>query len=287
MQCSRPSAYSTTSANGFPSLFALLAQGIVLSLKIAAFGIPPRPAPGDPSRFDQVLEHLPDHLLRTPVGVVGTGIDQVDAAGQGFFECFRMGGHAGIDPVTAESGSADPEAGFPERSERISGKRSASLLRSVRRGISRRSSGPILWFCILKGIINSGAHDLKTDTVDSKAAERPDTGVITGIAGVGIDELFFPASGQGFPLGLQFAQQLRQRPRFGGRCQCRPQGLLHAGFPAKGHESVKLVFGNAGNDDGPGKIRSHACAAPIRQGDQVGKGGLLMGFVGPEKADMS
>jgi hypothetical protein len=118
------------------------------------------------------------------------------------------------------------------------------------------------------------------------AAERPGTGVITGIAGVGIDELFFPASGQRVPLGLQFAQQLRQRPRFGGRCQCRPQGLLHAGFPAKGHESVKLVFGNTGNDDGPGKIRSHACAAPIRQGDQVGKGGLLMGFVGPEKADM-
>jgi hypothetical protein len=118
------------------------------------------------------------------------------------------------------------------------------------------------------------------------AAERPGTGVITGIAGVGIDELFFPASGQRVPLGLQFAQQLRQRPRFGGRCQCRPQGLLHAGFPAKGHESVKLVFGNTGNDNGPGKIRSHACAAPIRQGDQVGKGGLLMGFVGPEKADM-
>jgi hypothetical protein len=66
-----------------------------------------------------------------------------------FSSAFAWAAHAGIDPVTAESGSTDPEAGFPERPERDIGKTVGKLCVPSGWHI-QRSSDVILSFCFFK-----------------------------------------------------------------------------------------------------------------------------------------
>ena len=74
--------------------------------------------------------------------------------------------------------------------------------------------------------------------------------------------------GKRLAFGLQFSEQPDHGPRFRGRGQHGPKGLLHTGLAAGGHLGMQLIFRDTGYDNGPGMRRILTRAAAIGKVDQ-------------------
>ena len=96
---------------------ALPSERFVGALDIAAFGNHHHLLPSYPTLFDQLSEDFANQLFRPAIGIIGGGVDEVDAAGEGVAKRCGMHRHTAGDPIAAESGGTDGQLRSAERME--------------------------------------------------------------------------------------------------------------------------------------------------------------------------
>ena len=96
---------------GSPLLAALAAQGQVLPLEVADFGDHDDLFPADIPGPDHLPQDLTHQRLRPAIGIVGAGVDQVDATLDGLAQRLAVGPFPGRNPVPPEPGPCGPQTG--------------------------------------------------------------------------------------------------------------------------------------------------------------------------------